>query len=55
MLPPVMVSTASTAITPYQSAPLTPSPSAKTRTSRAKAPSLGPTDRKPVRGVGAPW
>ena len=55
MLPPVIVSTARTAIAPYQSAPLAPRPSTKRRTSRAKAPSLGPTDRKPVMGVGAPW
>ena len=55
MLPTVIVSTVRTRKIPSQSARSGSSISANNRMRSANAPSFGPTDRKPVIGVGAPW
>ena len=55
MLPTVIVSTVRTRKTPSQSARSGASASTKIRISSANAPIFGPTERKPVIGVGAPW
>ena len=54
-LPTIMVASAQTHTTGSQRAAMGPKAVMKTRSRTAKAAALGPTERNPETGAGAPW